>query len=262
MTEQIPHDAPEPADERWVPRLHLSLITGTVIPVVGFIVPALIWRRKRTTVADLDAHGRNVVNWILSLLLYGLVGGILAAIVAPIFARLAFPMLSLYMIGIPVWGALAIANVIVALKGRQHALRGETWSVPYALPLLFGEGENDDEHWAMLLHLSILAGYVLPLTGFIVPVLIWQRKRDESPMLDEQGQNVVNWILTFLLYALACAVLCLIYVGIPLLLALLLANVVLPFIGALKAKRGEIWRYPYTLELYKEEAPEQGGNER
>ena len=34
--------------------------------------------------------------------------------------------------------------------------------------------EKETRQWAFALHLSVLAGFVVPLAGLIVPILIWQ----------------------------------------------------------------------------------------
>jgi len=31
--------------------------------------------------------------------------------------------------------------------------------------------------WAMFLHFSILAGWIIPIGGLIVPILLWQLKK-------------------------------------------------------------------------------------
>jgi uncharacterized Tic20 family protein len=44
----------------------------------------------------------------------------------------------------------------------------------------------------MLLRLSMLAGYMVPMAGLIVPIVIWQLKKAELPVLDPHGKNAVN----------------------------------------------------------------------
>src|SRR5262249_10172925 len=74
--------------------------------------------------------------------------------------------------------------------------------------------------WAMCLHLSVFTGYAAVLAGFIAPVLIWQLMKDELPGLDVHGRNVVNWIISLIIYATVSFVLCLLVIGIPMLIAL------------------------------------------
>ena len=104
--------------------------------------------------------------------------------------------------------------------------------------------------WAMLLHLSCLAGYVVPLGGFVIPIVIWQLKKDELPELDEHGKNAVNWIISHLIWVAACVLLAFVGIGIPLLFLLALVSVVFPLVAAIKASNGEVWPYPITISFF------------
>lgn len=117
---------------------------------------------------------------------------------------------------------------------------------------------SDDEirarQWGMFIHLSILAGYLMPLAGFIVPVVMWQMKKYEHPLIDAHGKNVTNWLLSVLIYAIAGWLLILTLIGaligIPLLWALGILNLIFALVGALKANNGEVWSYPFTIRFF------------
>ena len=38
--------------------------------------------------------------------------------------------------------------------------------------------------WAMFLHFSLLAGFVVPILGLIVPIIIWQLKKTDLPEIN------------------------------------------------------------------------------
>jgi hypothetical protein len=42
-----------------------------------------------------------------------------------------------------------------------------------------GFEEKTAREWAMILHFSMFAGYLVPIAGFIAPIIIWQIKKDE-----------------------------------------------------------------------------------
>lgn len=107
--------------------------------------------------------------------------------------------------------------------------------------------ERETRLWGMFLHLSILLGYVLPLAGLIVPIVIWQIKKAELPAIDEHGKNAVNWMITFVIYVVACIVLSFLIIGIPLLIVLMVLAVVFPIMAGIKANQGEVWKYPMTI---------------
>jgi len=108
-------------------------------------------------------------------------------------------------------------------------------------------GDLPANQWAMFLHLSLLAGLLVPVAGLVAPIVIWQIKKDELPILDVHGKNVVNWIISKLLYLVACFLLIFVLIGIPLLIVLAVLSVVFPIIGAIKANKGEVWKYPLTI---------------
>lgn len=109
---------------------------------------------------------------------------------------------------------------------------------------------SDVNLWSMIIHLSQLCGYLLPLAGLIVPIILWQVKKNDSPVIDQHGRVVTNWILSVLIYYAAAALLSIIFIGIPLLLALVVVGIVFPIVGGIKANSGEIWVYPLSISFF------------
>ena len=108
-----------------------------------------------------------------------------------------------------------------------------------------------ENQWAMVLHLSQLANFVVPLAGIIAPIVIWQINKDEFPSLDVHGKIVVNWIISFIIYFAVCFLLLFVVIGIPLLAILGLLGIIFPIIGGIKANNGEIWKYPLSITFLK-----------
>jgi uncharacterized protein len=109
--------------------------------------------------------------------------------------------------------------------------------------------ERQTRQWAMILHLSLLAGYVVPLGGLVVPIFIWLLKKNELPGIDAHGKVVVNWIISLLIYGIVSGFLCVVLIGIPLLITLGILHLVFPIIGGVKAMNGEVWRYPLSMSF-------------
>ena len=121
-------------------------------------------------------------------------------------------------------------------------------------PVIIKDEPNLDlqtRQWAMFLHLSLLAGLIVPILGLVAPVVIWQLKKTDLPGLDVHGKVVMNWIISFIIYAVISALLMLVVVGIPLLIALGIVSIIFPIIGGIKANNGEVWHYPLTMEFLK-----------
>jgi uncharacterized Tic20 family protein len=105
--------------------------------------------------------------------------------------------------------------------------------------------------WALFLHLSQLAGYIIPFAGWIVPIVIWQTKKEEMPELNAHGRIVVNWILSQLIYGTISVLLIFVLIGIPMIAALMLLGIIFPIIGGIKASDGIVWDYPLTIRFLK-----------
>jgi uncharacterized protein len=105
--------------------------------------------------------------------------------------------------------------------------------------------------WAMLLHLSVFAGYIAVGLGFIAPILIWQFKKVDYPELDQHGKNVANWLISAIIYAAVFTLLLAVFVGFILLVILGVLGVIFPIIGAIKASNGEVWKYPLSITFIK-----------
>lgn len=104
--------------------------------------------------------------------------------------------------------------------------------------------------YCMLMHLAQFAGMVLPLAGLVLPIVMWQANKDKNAQIDEHGKNVVNWILSFILYVIGSAILCAILIGIPLLIAVGICDIVFIIMGAMKAKEGIAWKYPLSIRFF------------
>lgn len=109
----------------------------------------------------------------------------------------------------------------------------------------------DDNMWGVFIHLSQFCGYLVPLAGLIVPIVLWQIKKDESPVIDRHGIVVANWIITEFILGAIFGLLCFVLIGIPLVAALVVAGIIFPIVGAIKAKNGEVWRYPFSIGILK-----------
>jgi hypothetical protein len=119
------------------------------------------------------------------------------------------------------------------------------------VPMAPVDMEQQTRQWAMFLHLSQLAGFLVPFAGLIAPIVIWQIKKTELPGLDVHGKIVVNWIISELLYGIVSFILVFAIVGIPLLIAVLALAIIFPILGGVKASNGEVWKYPLSIPFFK-----------
>lgn len=111
--------------------------------------------------------------------------------------------------------------------------------------------EKEARTWAMAAHLSVLSGFIIPFGNLIAPLVIWLIKKDEFPFVNDQGKEALNFQITMSIAAVISGVLTMICIGIPMLIAVAILNIVFPIIAGIKANDGIEYRYPYTLRLIK-----------
>jgi len=100
---------------------------------------------------------------------------------------------------------------------------------------------------AAVTHLSGLAGYIIPLGGVLVPIIIWIVKQESAVIAGIAKQALLLNLVVFVL-ATATAVLFLTIILIPLVVifwvVLGIVAIALPIVGAIKASQGDYYRYP------------------
>ena len=107
--------------------------------------------------------------------------------------------------------------------------------------------QAQDRTLAMLTHLSGLAGYIIPLGGILVPIIIWFVKKDHRVIASIAKQAILLNIAVFVSgCALALLILTVILIPVTFLgwAVLGLIAVILPIVGAVKASDGEYYMYP------------------
>lgn len=112
-------------------------------------------------------------------------------------------------------------------------------------------GDSETRNWAMVLHLSLLSGLVVPLAGLIVPIVIYVVKKDALPGLVPHGHVVFNWMISAILYGIVSVLLILVGIGVLLLVVLAIVSIIFPIIGGVKATEGEVWPYPLSIPVFK-----------
>lgn len=117
---------------------------------------------------------------------------------------------------------------------------------------LLGKGklsEKDDKTFGMLAHL--LGAF----TSFVGPLVIWMIKKEESPFIDDQGKEALNFQITIAIALVVSMILSAVpflsCVAMLLSPAIGIAGLVFAILACLKANEGTAYRYPYCLRLIK-----------
>ncbi|HMJ09594.1 MAG TPA: DUF4870 domain-containing protein [Pyrinomonadaceae bacterium] len=100
--------------------LHLSLLASLIVPLAGVILPIVLWQTQKEKMPALDAHGKMVVNWIISSVIYAAVSVVL------MFVLVGF----LTILGV------AIMSIVFPIIGAVKANNGELWEYPLTIKFL------------------------------------------------------------------------------------------------------------------------------
>ena len=107
----------------------------------------------------------------------------------------------------------------------------------------------EERNWALFAHLSAFAGCLIPFGSILGPLIIWLVKKDQMPFVNDQGREALNFQITMAIAMVVSAVLILILIGLVLIWAVVVFDVVFIIIAAVKASNGEHYRYPISLRL-------------
>ncbi|MFM1753993.1 MAG: hypothetical protein RLZZ236_932 [Bacteroidota bacterium] len=61
---------------------------------------------------------------------------------------------------------------------------------------------NTEKNWATLTHLGAFGQYLFPLGNFVIPIIIWSSKKNESAFVEYNGKQCINFQLSVFLYSL------------------------------------------------------------
>lgn len=107
--------------------------------------------------------------------------------------------------------------------------------------------------WNVACHLSALSGLFTGVGFILGPLAVWLLKKADYPSVDRHGRESVNFQLSVLIYTFGLFVISFFTCGltVPLVLALVVAQVVLVVIASIKVGNGEDYQYPMTIRLIK-----------
>jgi len=107
-----------------------------------------------------------------------------------------------------------------------------------------GEPDKDSKTFAMLAHL-------LGIIGFLGPLIIWLIKKDQSPFVNDQGKEALNFHITMLIGYIVGFILTWFCIGFFIILAVWIVSLVFSIVGAMKANSGIAYRYPISIRIIK-----------
>jgi uncharacterized protein len=109
---------------------------------------------------------------------------------------------------------------------------------------------KDERTWAMLCHLTALA-FFIPFGNIIGPLVVWLIKKDEFPLVNDQGKESLNFQITMMIGFVISIPLIAVFVGMVTGPVILVIDIVFVVKATIRANAGEAYRYPFALRLVK-----------
>ena len=106
------------SDRQLIVLTHLSQLITLVIGFGSLLVPLILWFTNKDKIYEMDEHGKNIVNFQLSILVYSLV---------------CIPLILLLGLGLVGLIVLAIVSFVFPVVNAIKASNGETPKYPLSL---------------------------------------------------------------------------------------------------------------------------------
>jgi uncharacterized Tic20 family protein len=105
----------------WCVLCHASALLGLFFHFLGHLLgPLIVWLAKRSDSPEIDAHGKESLNFQLSMLIYDAIAAVLCFV----------------LIGIPILIVLWIMNTVLVIVASIQASEGKLYRYPFAIRLI------------------------------------------------------------------------------------------------------------------------------
>ncbi len=108
-------------EDTYIVLMHLSQFAGFLIPGLGFLLPIVLWLVKGKDYPNIDKHGKNIANFMISMIIYMAIAGVLCLTIIGL------------VIGIPMFIVLGIIQIVFIIVAAVKANNGEYWKYPLSI---------------------------------------------------------------------------------------------------------------------------------
>ncbi len=153
---------------------------------------------------------------------------------------------------------------------------------PYGIPekkAPFRPWNMEFNTFLMLMHISQFASMIVPMAGWILPIAMWAQFKEENVLIDKNGKQILNFMLTFVIYIIGMAILYLVgfimlitmaedsqgsgldsrawmpilllVIWLILLSILVIGHSIVIILAGIKANKGQVGTYPLTIKFFK-----------
>jgi len=105
----------------WNVLCHATALAGFFVPWAGHILgPLIVWLAKRSDSPEIDEHGKESLNFQISMLIYNVIAGLLC----------------LVLIGFIILAILHILNLVLVIVASIQASEGKFYRYPMTIRLI------------------------------------------------------------------------------------------------------------------------------
>ena len=105
----------------WNVLCHATALAGFFVPWAGHILgPLIVWLAKRSDSPEIDEHGKESLNFQISMLIYNVIAGVLC----------------LVLIGFVILAILHILNLVLVIVASIQASDGKFYRYPITIRLI------------------------------------------------------------------------------------------------------------------------------
>lgn len=108
------------ADNQLIVITHISQLATFVTGFGGLVVPLIIWATQKDQVLGMHEHGRRIVNFQISMIIYGIISGILIIV----------------FVGFILLGIVLLISLIVPIINAVKASNGELPEYPLSIEFI------------------------------------------------------------------------------------------------------------------------------
>lgn len=105
-------------DKSFLMLIHLSQLITLVVGFGSLILPLILWATNKEKVYQLDEHGKEIINFQLSILIYSLI---------------SIPLIFLFGLGILILIVIGLISIIYPIINAIKASNGEPIDYPFSL---------------------------------------------------------------------------------------------------------------------------------
>jgi uncharacterized Tic20 family protein len=113
-------DTNQATERTWTMLCHLASLSGLFTGFGALLGPLIVWLIKKNEIPAVDAHGKEALNFNISLFIYGIISGVL----------------TLVLIGFVLLGIIFLMWVICTIIASVKASNGEFYNYPVTIRFL------------------------------------------------------------------------------------------------------------------------------